>query len=85
MPLYEYNCRSCGSAFELLRRIQSRYEAATCPVCGARNAQRRVSTFVVNGWTRGKPRRAESETDAEPDEYELVRTDHSDEEDWADF
>lgn len=37
MPVYDYECASCGT-FEAARRIAERDEPAACPLCGA-NAQ----------------------------------------------
>lgn len=34
MPLYEYQCRSCGQRFETLRPISQRSQPARCPHCG---------------------------------------------------
>jgi putative FmdB family regulatory protein len=34
MPVYDYECASCG-AFEAVRRIAERDEPAACPHCGA--------------------------------------------------
>jgi putative FmdB family regulatory protein len=85
VPLYEYVCRDCRADFEVLQRSSASEQVTLCPQCGSSSTRRKLSTFIVNGWTRGKPRRAAEEHDAEPDEYELVRTDHSDEPDWADF
>lgn len=80
MPLYEYECRRCHNEFERLTRVTSDV-AVSCPHCSSTDTARKISTFVVNGWTRRKP----ASTKLEPDEYKLVPTDHSDEEDWADF
>lgn len=80
MPLYEYECRDCGDTFERLSRSVSS-DPVICPWCRSDDTVKKVSTFVVNGWTRRKAVSAK----LEPDEYKLVPTDHSDEEDWADF
>lgn len=34
MPVYEYVCASCGSAFDRLRKYAEREHAADCPRCG---------------------------------------------------
>jgi putative FmdB family regulatory protein len=34
MPLYEYQCRSCGHRFEVIRKFSDPPEK-TCPKCGA--------------------------------------------------
>ena len=51
MPLYEYSCRDCGHAFEVLQRMGERGDDLRCPVCGAVGADRRLSTFA--GHTSG--------------------------------
>jgi putative FmdB family regulatory protein len=51
MPIYEYECRSCGSTFELLVRLPnaaSRDEAAACPSCQGRDLQQLISGFSVS-------------------------------------
>jgi putative FmdB family regulatory protein len=35
MPIYEYECKKCGSKFELLRKI-GEDDNACCPQCGGR-------------------------------------------------
>jgi putative FmdB family regulatory protein len=81
MPLYEYRCADCGNEFECLRSLSQMDSAVACPACRSARTQRKVSTFIAKGWTRGKVVGGR----LPPEEYELVPTDHSDEEDWADF
>ncbi|KND55108.1 putative regulatory protein, FmdB family [Candidatus Paraburkholderia kirkii] len=38
MPVYDYECASCG-AFEAVRRIAERDEHAACLLCGATAAR----------------------------------------------
>jgi putative FmdB family regulatory protein len=38
MPVYDYECASCG-AFEAVRRIAERDDPAACPECGATAAR----------------------------------------------
>ena len=45
MPIYEFDCRSCEARFELLADAGT--ERATCPECGAAEAERRLSMFGV--------------------------------------
>ena len=45
MPIYEFDCRSCETRFELLADAGT--ERATCPECGAPDAERRLSMFGV--------------------------------------
>lgn len=54
MPIYDYNCVSCGP-FDALRQMSQRDEALECPECGALSA--RVLAFgfhlaLVDGDTR---------------------------------
>ncbi|MGE0227508.1 MAG: zinc ribbon domain-containing protein [Dehalococcoidia bacterium] len=84
MPLYEYQCGRCGSEFELLRRMDV-VDQPPCVSCGSTATTRKVSSFIVQGWTRARAKRPRDEVRSEPDEYELLPTDHSDEPDWADF
>jgi len=53
MPLYEYECASCGKRFELIQKFSAPPETA-CQACGGR-AHRQVSAFALqfkgSGWT----------------------------------
>ncbi len=44
MPIYEYTCAACGREFEELILAS---EAPTCPDCGDRRGQKRLSAFAV--------------------------------------
>ena len=46
MPLYEYRCSSCGSRFELLRRMGQGNEGVACPQCGRSDVEKEYSTFA---------------------------------------
>ena len=46
MPIYEYECRECGRAFELIQKM-SDPPCGQCPVCGARDVEKIISTFTV--------------------------------------
>ena len=48
MPLYEYECRSCGHRFEALVRDAS---TPACRACQAPNVERLLSLFSVNSAT----------------------------------
>lgn len=52
MPLYEYECESCGERFEELVRSSSARQKPKCPACGSDKTQRVVSQFAVG---RSKP------------------------------
>jgi putative FmdB family regulatory protein len=43
MPIYDYQCRRCGAEFEALRGIRSEDSDVECPVCGEKDAERKVS------------------------------------------
>ena len=44
MPLFDFNCRSCGHQFEALVRAG---QAPVCPACGAPDPERQLSAFAV--------------------------------------
>ena len=46
MPLYEYRCATCGSRFELLRRVGQGSEGVACPECGQVDVEKEFSTFA---------------------------------------
>ena len=46
MPLYEYSCRECGHAFEVLQRMGERGDDLRCPACSSTGADRQLSTFA---------------------------------------
>ncbi|MDP9330011.1 MAG: zinc ribbon domain-containing protein [Actinomycetota bacterium] len=52
MPLYEYECSSCGSLFEQRRSIGD--DAPGCPACSSDHVRRRISMFAAatSGGTR---------------------------------
>ncbi len=56
MPIYEYQCKSCGERFEkLIRTITSTQEPkADCPKCGSAQTSRALSVFAVGGEGAGK-------------------------------
>lgn len=45
MPIYEYECRSCGEKFELHRGINDSDSEIKCPRCGVSNPRRLISAF----------------------------------------
>jgi putative FmdB family regulatory protein len=46
VPLYEYRCATCGSRFELLRRVGQGSEGIACPECGRADVEKEFSTFA---------------------------------------
>jgi putative FmdB family regulatory protein len=49
MPLYEYQCRSCGNTFEMLRRMKDADSDLECPRCHSDRVERLLSTFAAGG------------------------------------
>lgn len=53
MPIYEYECASCGERFERLQRL-SDPPPEKCPACGAATVERLLSApafqFKGSGW-----------------------------------
>jgi putative FmdB family regulatory protein len=49
MPIYEYQCRRCGYAFELLRRMKDADNKTECPKCHATETERQFSAFAAGG------------------------------------
>lgn len=46
MPLYEFNCRKCGTGFEeLVSLAELEMEPPHCPACGSAKVERGFSTF----------------------------------------
>ena len=45
MPLYEYDCESCGQRSELL--VRRKGQRVACPHCGSRKLTRLLSTFAA--------------------------------------
>jgi putative FmdB family regulatory protein len=46
MPMYEYECKKCGSNFDLLRSINQDDSDVVCSDCGSPNIQRKLSLFA---------------------------------------
>jgi putative FmdB family regulatory protein len=49
MPIYEYRCRQCGHAFEMLRRMKDADSDVECPKCHSTGVEREFSTFAAGG------------------------------------
>ncbi len=46
MPIYEYECKKCGS-FEVFQSMTEEHRA-DCPTCGAKDSKRVYTTFSMN-------------------------------------
>jgi len=44
MPLFEYECRACGTQFEYLTRDG---QSPACPSCASTQLQKQLSVFAV--------------------------------------
>jgi putative FmdB family regulatory protein len=53
MPIYEYWCPECRSAFEKLRSMQSNDAEVTCPRCGSK-VKRMLSVVAAVGRSSGE-------------------------------
>ena len=47
MPIYEYECQSCGEKFEMFRSISDDDSEIKCPKCGKKNSRRIFSRFAT--------------------------------------
>ena len=43
MPVYAYECTSCGGRFDLLRRMAESDDQARCPKCESTESKRRIA------------------------------------------
>jgi putative FmdB family regulatory protein len=46
MPIFEYTCEDCGTAFEKLVRA-SQENGVACPSCGQEHVKKELSTFAA--------------------------------------
>jgi putative FmdB family regulatory protein len=44
MPMYEYRCEECGSAYEQLRKMSEADTNLECPYCKSKKIERLLST-----------------------------------------
>ena len=47
MPIYEYECKSCGNQFEFLL-LPTAKEAPTCPACHSADLEKLLSGFAMS-------------------------------------
>lgn len=45
MPIYEFDCHSCGHSFDKLVRSMSAVSEVTCPDCQSGEVKKRLSLF----------------------------------------
>lgn len=46
MPMYEYECTTCGNAFDMLRSMSQADTGVVCVQCGSEQVQRKLSVFA---------------------------------------
>jgi putative FmdB family regulatory protein len=46
MPLYEFECRSCGTEFEKLVLKAAEAERVKCPSCNSQEVEEKLSSFA---------------------------------------
>ena len=54
MPIYEYQCESCGEKFEKLVRTMKGEPKVECPGCKSNQTTRDLSVFAVGAEAAGK-------------------------------
>ena len=54
MPIYEFDCPSCGTSFDKLVRSASAVSEVACPSCDSQHVKKKLSLFSsrVAGGTR---------------------------------
>lgn len=53
MPIFEYQCRNCGTKFEKI--VSSSTATATCKSCGSPRVEKLLSVFAVVGAAHSTP------------------------------
>lgn len=49
MPVYEYQCETCGENFDLFVRSATQETKPECPRCGSSKVKKAISLFGVGG------------------------------------
>jgi putative FmdB family regulatory protein len=49
MPLYEYECKECGSEFEKMVRFSEANQSQVCPTCQSQDTRKKISTIASRG------------------------------------
>ncbi len=47
MPLYEFDCKECDATFDKLVRSVNSVQEVTCPTCGSRKVEKKISVFAA--------------------------------------
>ncbi|MGH2824469.1 MAG: FmdB family zinc ribbon protein [Thermoleophilaceae bacterium] len=70
MPLFEFDCRTCGARFE---EVVPAGCAAPCPACGGERVNRVFSQIAAPGVPVGLTGKAAAESDARRGEREAAK------------
>ena len=49
MPIYEYQCKNCGSEFEKMVRFSEANKNPECPYCASGETHKKISLFASQG------------------------------------
>ena len=49
MPIYEYECMSCGEDFSRLQKMGAGEAETTCRHCGSSELRRKISACAISG------------------------------------
>jgi len=61
MPIYEYQCKDCGSQFEKLMGFSDpKADSPECPDCQSENTRKRLSTVAAFSRSGGSSTRSSS-------------------------
>lgn len=52
MPIFEYVCKGCSHPFEAITRGS---QAPSCPSCGGKKLEKKLSVFAVSSGRRSDP------------------------------
>ena len=55
VPVYEYTCSACGEVFEQLIRSSGDERKVSCPKCGEKRVERKLSVIAAPRATAAKP------------------------------
>jgi putative FmdB family regulatory protein len=67
MPIYEYECQSCGERFDkLFTSISKRPPQIICPACESEEVQRLISAPAIHTGAKGSSRTDTTTTPSKP-------------------
>jgi putative FmdB family regulatory protein len=51
MPLFDFECRSCGKVFEAILKMTETPDDLCCPACERKNPRKLISRIQTNLWS----------------------------------